>query len=517
MHGSVLGFFAYGALQTAEVAGRRVLEVGSLDVNGSVRFMVEHRVPAEYIGVDIMPGPGVDQVADAVDLVDRFGSDSFDVVLCLEMLEHAEDWRATLWSMIRVLRPGGVLVITTRSPGFAYHHPPDHWRYTQGAFVEIIERTGLDTLVLMDDPEYPGVFVKVRKPLDWKPIPDDLLDVGGITSVIEPLKMLGLPMQPDGTGYYRYWQPWSELAKSSGHLAMIPPGRPHPLIPADDEIEAFDLVSRQRPGGRETLREWRRWKPLTKLIFETDDDILHPDTSLSHFASDEIHDSVIECLRLADAVTCSTEPLAEELREYNDRVFIVPNFIHADALTINPSNQEKLTLCWAGGSTHLQDMAMIQEPVNKVLAGHDADVELHFIGMDYSCLFRCPTRFTPWQVNQWDYYRAIDGDIGLIPLLSTQFNRSRTYIKALEFAALGIPVIASDSDPYREFVIDGVTGLLARTDRDWIDAIYTLGRDQELRSVMGAAAREHARRYTIQGNWQRWAEALASVAGETGE
>src|SRR6266536_5884803 len=121
MHGSVLGFFAYGALQGREVAGRRVLEVGSLNVNGSVRPMVMARGPSEYLGVDLVDGDGVDQVVDAVDLGATFGADSFDVVVSTEMLEHAEDWQRSICSMVSVLRPGGVLVITTRSRGFGYH------------------------------------------------------------------------------------------------------------------------------------------------------------------------------------------------------------------------------------------------------------------------------------------------------------------------------------------------------------------------------------------------------------
>src|SRR6266540_260255 len=164
MHGSVLGFFAYGALQHAEVAGKDVLEVGALDVNGTVRPMVEARRPASYLGVDVVDGPGVDQVCDATALVSTFGPDAFDVVVSTEMLEHAEDWRAAVTNMAGVLRPGGVLVWTTRSPGFAYHHPPDRWRYTQHAMAGIVSALGREPIALMDDPEFPGVFCKARKP-----------------------------------------------------------------------------------------------------------------------------------------------------------------------------------------------------------------------------------------------------------------------------------------------------------------------------------------------------------------
>jgi SAM-dependent methyltransferase len=190
MHGAILGFFAYGALRHREVAGKDVLDVGSLDVNGSVRPLVEARDPASYVGVDVVSGPGVDKVVDANDLVDTFGVDSFDVVISTECLEHVQDWQRAISQMVAVLRPGGVLVWTTRSPGFLFHHPPDRWRYTPAGMVEILARLGLQALLVCDDPdpESPGVFVKARKLVGWQaPMYNDPLDgVSGVVAMRRP-------------------------------------------------------------------------------------------------------------------------------------------------------------------------------------------------------------------------------------------------------------------------------------------------------------------------------------------
>jgi SAM-dependent methyltransferase len=161
MHGNVALFVAL-SLDREAVRGKSVLEVGSLDHNGSVRPLLQSYGPARYIGADIIPGKGVDVVCDASALAARFGPESFDIVVCTEMLEHARDWRAAVNNIKSVCRAGGRIVITTRSFGFKYHaYPGDFWRYE----VEDMKRifADMEILTLEEDP-VPGVFLLCRKP-----------------------------------------------------------------------------------------------------------------------------------------------------------------------------------------------------------------------------------------------------------------------------------------------------------------------------------------------------------------
>jgi hypothetical protein len=165
MHESVLAWVAE-RLTSDDVKGLDVLEVGSYDVNGSVRPIVMALEPASYVGVDQSAGPGVDVVCEAADLTERFAPR--DLVISTEMLEHVVDWQSTIVQLVNVVARAGLLVLTTRSPGFPYHpYPIDTWRYTAEAMRHILDACGLDDCEVVPDPQAPGVFATARKPLDW--------------------------------------------------------------------------------------------------------------------------------------------------------------------------------------------------------------------------------------------------------------------------------------------------------------------------------------------------------------
>jgi SAM-dependent methyltransferase len=94
----------------------KVLDCGSLDVNGSAKNLFED---SEYTGVDIVAGKNVDIVSMIKDL--DFPDNSFDVVISGEMLEHDETWAESLAKMYALTKFGGLLLISCAGPNRAIH------------------------------------------------------------------------------------------------------------------------------------------------------------------------------------------------------------------------------------------------------------------------------------------------------------------------------------------------------------------------------------------------------------
>lgn len=119
-----------------EFKGVKVIDCGSLDVNGSLRSLFDS---VEYIGVDIAAGRGVDIVSKIHELSFK---EVFDVVVSGEMLEHDEYWRDSLRKMYDMCKSGGLIIISAAGEGRPEHgttRTGAHWGTSHDYYKNILE------------------------------------------------------------------------------------------------------------------------------------------------------------------------------------------------------------------------------------------------------------------------------------------------------------------------------------------------------------------------------------------
>lgn len=318
-----------------------------------------------------------------------------------------------------------------------------------------------------------------------------------------------------GCGYYRVELPLRTLPTDRWDVSTA---MGLPLNWRDDA----DVVIGQRVLEDGTSGVWRDIcrNPKVLAVYEVDDDLLNVDPRAigwDFFRRNHVRDNFVRNIAAANLVTTSTPYLAEVLAQYNPNIVMIPNYIPAYALDLpkveypagSGMDGDKVVIGYPSSATHDVDFEVVTDQLKRALARHPAAM-LHFVGASYPGLPKERVAWTRWIVGVPNYLRIISSfHIGIAPLRAHLFNRAKSHLKALEYAALGIPAVASRLLPYQDFVQHGETGFLVSREHEWQRALHTLVADHEAREAMGKAAREYARGWTIEANIGRWEAALS--------
>jgi len=216
-------------------------------------------------------------------------------------------------------------------------------------------------------------------------------------------------------------------------------------------IDDAELVIEQTAGGR-------------RLAVDIDDafhlmDESHPQF---HEYSDRI-DALICLLEASSMIWCSTDALRESLDDSQaKKATVLPNTIDPRLWRRYKKGHHSarvggsLEILYMGTATHAPDLDMILPSLERLASEHPMSFRFTTIGLvqttpDPPWMRRIPTpdrpeypRFARWLRNQ-----AHEFDVGIAPLVDSEFNRLKSDIKFLEYTALGLPLIASSVGPYR--------------------------------------------------------------------
>ncbi len=197
----------------------------------------------------------------------------------------------------------------------------------------------------------------------------------------------------------------------------------------------------------------------------------------------------------------STPALAETLAELRDDVRVVPNGLDERLWAGFPPptqpRQGPVRILFMGTATHDADFAIVEAALARVKAAFADYVSIELLGVSSrpdlpSWVIRpgMPANATASYPGFVNWMTQQHWDIGIAPLADTPFNRCKSPIKALDYAALGLPVLASDREVYRGTLADGPGGMLLPDDENaWFVALSRLVRDAPLRRRLSESAR----------------------------
>jgi glycosyltransferase involved in cell wall biosynthesis len=236
-----------------------------------------------------------------------------------------------------------------------------------------------------------------------------------------------------------------------------------------------------------------------RLVYDLDDDLLniprtHPDARTLRPRAKTVR----RMLEVADAVWVSTTALAA----IRPDAVVMPNGLDERIwIPPAPSMQEHpVRILCMGTATHDDDFALIEPALVRLKTEYDHRVSINILGvttryelpsgLDRIGMSRNATRSYPGFVN-WLRGMEPGWHIGLAPLLDTPFNQAKSSIKAMDYAALGLAVLASDTPVYRGSLADGPAGrLVPNTKEAWYAALNWLVRNHAERRAVAARARD---------------------------
>ena len=288
---------------------------------------------------------------------------------------------------------------------------------------------------------------------------------------------------------------------------------------------------------RDSITEWM-WPAFESekfdkaLIYETDDNHFQIRTWNGYFPDVKAEWPLITRMaQRADLLTTSTGPIAAHYGQFNDNVRVIRNAIDPSIYTTDAPRPEhggsKPRVVYYGSTARMRDYAgypsgvggkweggyagkaieELRKELWNVFIGVNPGTE-HVIAPFFDEAFHYVENIKQFAKN----LAASHPDIGIAPLGGDDFDRSKSELHWLEYAAVGAAFIGQGfrygEAPY-SMVRHGVDGLLARTRTEWYESVKSLVRSKDLREQLAGAAKERVlKEYNYKDRAKEWADAF---------
>jgi glycosyltransferase involved in cell wall biosynthesis len=322
-----------------------------------------------------------------------------------------------------------------------------------------------------------------------------------IDCVVDPLLDDGMLRQRYGSGQYSI----GKLAAAYAHRLRTMRAR-----------HAFDLVWIEKeclPWLPATIERWLL--SGVPYVLDYDDAIFHNYDAHPKEIVRALLGRRLDVL-MADArlVVAGNSYLAERAKSAGARwVEIVPTVVDITRYHTNVAPRSlgrELTVVWIGSPSTSAYLDALIEPLAALQEYHPTN--LRIIGGGNIAIPGVHVEAVDWS-EPTEAQSIVAGDVGVMPLRDTAWERGKCGYKLIQYMACGLPVIASPVGINNDIVEEGVNGYLANTSADWLGALKMLANDSALRARLGSAGRKKVEaQYCTQIVGPRLAELLIRAA-----
>ena len=282
--------------------------------------------------------------------------------------------------------------------------------------------------------------------------------------------------------------------------------------------------------------EWMLKSFGIKYIVDYDDAIFHNyDKSSNPVIRKFLGNKIARVMRYSGTVVAGNNYLAEYARKAGAKnIEIIPTVIdinrypsknnHSD-LALPPNvilsgvegkagersaseNNQKFVVGWIGTKTTFEKHLLPCREWIKELQDQHSDIHFHIVGITEDMDLGKNVKYIPW-TEETEVPEILKMDVGIMPLQDSQWEKGKCAYKLIQYAACGIPGVASDVGMNKEVCIDGETGFIATSNEEWKERILFFKNEIEERLRMGTNARKLVeQKYCIQVTSEKWIKIL---------
>ena len=259
------------------------------------------------------------------------------------------------------------------------------------------------------------------------------------------------------------------------------------------------------------LAEWLLNRLNVKYVVDYDDAIFHNyDQSSNPVIKKLLGNKIATVMKLSGTVVAGNSYLAEYAKNAGAKnVHTIPTVIDLDRYPLKENTDPgQFVVGWIGTKTTFEKHLLPCKEWIKELQNQEPDIQFNIVGMTEDMDLGKNVKYIQWTENT-EVANILNMDVGIMPLQDSKWEKGKCAYKLIQYAACGIPGVASDIGMNKEVCIDNETGFIAKNKEEWMGHIRFLKNNSEKRAQMGQNARKLVeKQFCIQVTADKWKNIL---------